>query len=39
MQDSDVEKQWSEYYPKVYGYFFRRLNSREDVEDLTCKIP
>lgn len=35
MQDSDIQKQWREYYPKVYGYFFRRLNSREDVEDLT----
>lgn len=35
MQDKDIDKQWREYYPKVYGYFFRRLGSREDVEDLT----
>lgn len=35
MQDGDIQKQWNDYYPKVYGYFFRRLNNREDVEDLT----
>ncbi len=23
------------YYPKIYGYFFRRVSSRSDVEDLT----
>jgi hypothetical protein len=29
---------WEEYYPKVYGYFLRRVNNHTDVEDLTCKI-
>jgi RNA polymerase sigma factor (sigma-70 family) len=26
---------WEEYYPKVYGYFLRRVNNQTDVEDLT----
>ena len=28
-------KEFEEYYPKVYGYFFRRVNNKQDVEDLT----
>jgi RNA polymerase sigma factor (sigma-70 family) len=35
MTEVNIEKLWMEYYPKVYGYFFRRLNSRLDIEDLT----
>jgi RNA polymerase sigma factor (sigma-70 family) len=31
----EVEELWYQYYPKVFGYFFRRVNNREDVEDLT----
>ena len=31
----DMEASWNYWYPRVYGYFFRRVNSREDVEDLT----
>jgi RNA polymerase sigma-70 factor (ECF subfamily) len=35
---SAFESHWDEYYPKVYGYFFRRLEQREDVEDLTSMV-
>lgn len=31
-----TEKEWNEWYNKVYGYFFRRVDSRSDVEDLTA---
>ena len=33
---SDIEKLWDHWYPLVYGYFYRRVNNREDVEDLTA---
>ncbi len=29
-----IKAQWDQYYPKVYGYFFRRIDSKVDVEDL-----
>lgn len=35
INESNLTNQWEEYYPKVYGYYFRRLTNREDVEDLT----
>lgn len=35
MNEEEFEKTWNEYYPKVYGYFFRRVSQRTDVEDLT----
>ena len=35
MTSQNVEQLWLEYHPKVYGYFFRRVNNRLDVEDLT----
>ena len=25
---------WNEYYPRVYGYFFKRIDSQTDVDDL-----
>jgi RNA polymerase sigma factor (sigma-70 family) len=34
----NTQQEWEEYYPKVYGYFFRRLNNRLDVEDLTSIV-
>ena len=34
----NLDKEWENYYPKVYGYFFRRLNNRLDVEDLTSLV-
>ena len=35
MNSYNIEKLWMEYYPKVYGYFFRRVSNRVDIEDLT----
>lgn len=35
MSQFNLDSVWEEYYPKVYGYFFRRVDAREDVEDLT----
>jgi RNA polymerase sigma factor (sigma-70 family) len=35
---ANIDQLWSEYYPKVYGYFFRRVNNRVDVEDLTSIV-
>ena len=31
-----TQTEWNQWYNKVYGYFFRRLDSRSDVEDLTA---
>jgi RNA polymerase sigma factor (sigma-70 family) len=31
----DFDSAWQSYFPKVYGYFYRRLNNKLDVEDLT----
>jgi RNA polymerase sigma factor (sigma-70 family) len=34
-----VDKQtWDEWYTKVYGYFYRRVENRNDVEDLTSSV-
>ncbi|MEI6728211.1 MAG: sigma-70 family RNA polymerase sigma factor [bacterium] len=30
----DYETMFELYYPKLYGYFFRRINNKADVEDL-----
>jgi RNA polymerase sigma factor (sigma-70 family) len=35
MSDKEINKLWNEYYPKVFGYFYRRLSNRQDIEDLT----
>jgi RNA polymerase sigma factor (sigma-70 family) len=34
----NLDKEWEIYYPKVYGYFFRRVNNRLDIEDLTSLV-
>lgn len=34
--DNELTELWTELYPKVYGYFYRRVNSRTDVEELTA---
>jgi len=36
MSDSDISKTWDYWYPLVFGFFYRRLNSHEDVEELTA---
>ena len=33
----DTRKSWDYWYPLVFGYFYRRLENREEVEDLTSK--
>jgi RNA polymerase sigma factor (sigma-70 family) len=35
ISDQQVQEAWDYWYPLVYGYFFKRINSRTDVEDLT----
>jgi len=35
LEQNDLFNIWEEYYPKVYGYFLRRVENRMDVEDLT----
>jgi RNA polymerase sigma factor (sigma-70 family) len=30
------QKEWDEYYSKVYGYFYRRIESKFEVEELTA---
>jgi RNA polymerase sigma-70 factor, ECF subfamily len=32
--EDNYNKLWDDYYPKVFGYFYRRVNNRQDVEDL-----
>lgn len=38
MDEQTLREEWEYYYPKVYGYFFRRVNNRLDVEDLTSLV-
>lgn len=33
-----IDELWEQYYPKVYGYFYRRINNIQDVEDLTSVV-
>lgn len=32
-----LQSEWDEWYDKVYGYFYRRLDSRYDTEELTAQ--
>jgi RNA polymerase sigma factor (sigma-70 family) len=36
--DQTIDQLWETYYPKVYGYFYRRLNNLQDIEDLTSIV-
>jgi RNA polymerase sigma factor (sigma-70 family) len=36
--NQSIEALWETYYPKVYGYFYRRISSVQDVEDLTSIV-
>jgi RNA polymerase sigma factor (sigma-70 family) len=38
ISEQNFDHVWNEYFPKVFGYFYRRVNSREDVEDLTSVV-
>lgn len=33
--DSRFNQLFEKFYPKIYGYFFRRVSNRSDVEDLS----
>jgi RNA polymerase sigma factor (sigma-70 family) len=37
MFESFNSQEWKTRYDQVYGYFYRRVNSRSDVEDLTME--
>ena len=38
MNNQTLQQEWDYYYPKVYGYFFRRISNKSDVEDLTSMV-
>jgi RNA polymerase sigma factor (sigma-70 family) len=38
MNEINLSAQWDTYYPKVYGYFFRRVDNKTDVEDLASLV-
>ena len=38
MTDYELKLFWDNYYPKVFGFFFKRVQSLSDVEDLTSLI-
>jgi RNA polymerase sigma factor (sigma-70 family) len=35
LTQQQITELWNEYYPRVYGYFFKRVTSQTDVDDLT----
>jgi len=34
---SNVDEQWNYWYPRVYGYFYKRIEDKQTVEDLTAE--
>jgi len=38
MDSKKITDLWHDYYPKVFGYFFRRVERREDAEDLALVV-
>jgi RNA polymerase sigma factor (sigma-70 family) len=34
LNENQLDALWSEYYPRVFGYFFKRVISYEDCEEL-----
>ncbi len=34
--DTNIQTQWEYWYPRVYGYFYKRISSKVEVEDLTA---
>jgi RNA polymerase sigma factor (sigma-70 family) len=34
LNSSQIDALWSEYYPKVFAYFYKRISNYADVEDL-----
>ena len=37
-QLDQITNLWNELYPRVYGYFWRRIDNRSHVEDLTALV-
>jgi RNA polymerase sigma factor (sigma-70 family) len=35
MNHQELEHIWDKYFPRVYGYFYKRITNRSDVEDLS----
>ena len=35
-ESADVETNWNYWYPRVYGYFYKRVDDKIEVEDLTA---
>jgi RNA polymerase sigma-70 factor (ECF subfamily) len=38
MTTAEIQETWRDLYPKVFGYFYRRITVREDIEDLTSIV-
>jgi RNA polymerase sigma-70 factor, ECF subfamily len=38
MNETELQDIWKTYFPRVYGYFFRRVSNRQDVDDLTSIV-
>jgi RNA polymerase sigma factor (sigma-70 family) len=34
--NNEIEQSWEYWYPRVYGYFFKRVDDKTEVEDLTA---
>ncbi|MDD7218435.1 MAG: sigma-70 family RNA polymerase sigma factor [Clostridia bacterium] len=35
---TEIEKLYQEYYPRIYGYIYNKIFSKEDAEDLTHQV-
>jgi RNA polymerase sigma factor (sigma-70 family) len=35
LTNQQISELWNEYYPRVYGYFYKRVTNQADVDDLT----
>lgn len=34
----ELQEQWDYWYPRVYGYFYKRISDKTTVEDLTAGV-
>jgi len=37
MSNKNLEEDWQYWFPRVYGYFYKRVNSEYQVEELTSQ--
>lgn len=35
MTENQINQLWEKYYPKIYGYFYKRVSNLADVDDLS----